>query len=200
MSRIGSAPANPFRLNMPRHERQHRWLPLLLDCYAVIDASVQQALDSTDKALACHVGCTACCRHTIPLSTLEALGLKFAVENLLDAHSRTSLSATAPHSGGLCCFNHEGACTVYALRPIACRRYLVTGQPCERGEAPLDTRPDAVLQPSRRMLRQAVALTLPFYAAIGLTPQAGEDVLAFYLRQNVPLTAVWSDITGREAG
>ena len=179
-----------YRLRMTRYEQRHRWLSLLLDCYALIDLSVWQAVDTASDVLACREGCTACCRHTIPLSTLEALGLRFYVHTLLDAALYQDLRRNISRQGSLCCFNHQGSCTVYALRPIACRRYLVTGTACAEDESPLDSRPHAVLHPSRDVLRRAVALTLPFYRTIGLKPESGEDVLSFYLRKNMPLTSL----------
>ena len=183
-----------FRLSLPRHERRHGWLSLLLDCYACIDASVAGSIAAAQEPVACHEGCTSCCRHSIPLSPLEALGLGFCVRELLPPAARAALQARqgqAVHPGDLCPFNLGGSCSVYALRPIACRRYLVCGQPCQAGESPLHTRPQAVLHPSRLSLRCAVALTMPFYAASGHRLQPGQDPLDFYLARNISLAEVW---------
>ncbi|MDR2892185.1 MAG: YkgJ family cysteine cluster protein [Deltaproteobacteria bacterium] len=194
---MSSNDINAFRLRLPRDERKHSWLPLLLDCYALIDFSVAQAIEQAEKSekkLACHKGCAACCSQVIPLSTLECLGIKFYVQNILDPQHQAALHEKLNGPLATCLFNFAGCCAVYPLRPIACRRYLVCSRPCAKGEVPAVTRPADSLEPSREYLQQAIELTLPFYKEQNIPFKDNERGFEFYKRQNVQLSSAYANI------
>jgi hypothetical protein len=179
-----------LRLQMSRYERLHPWLTLLLDCYAVIDYSVAEAVARSEKKTACRKGCSACCGQIIPVSIIEASGIKFYIHNILRPQSRLLLAGKSGEHRSACLFNIGNCCTVYPMRPISCRRYIILSQPCSLNEEPLLSRPDDVPEPSREYLYRAVALTLPFYHALGIRRHGDEHVFDFYKRYNVALASI----------
>jgi hypothetical protein len=184
----------PFRLQMSQYERRHPWLPLLLDCYALIDLSVAEISKQSGKKIACRKGCSVCCYHVIPLSVIECLGIKFYIQNILKKDIRLLLLKKIHENKSICLFNMDGCCSVYPLRPIACRRYVVAGKCCEMDEDPTVTRPGDVLEPAREYLCHAVEMTLRFYESQNIHIQENEHIFEFYKRQNVKLSSVYESI------
>lgn len=196
----------PYRVQMKEHEQATPWLSLLFDCYAIIDLSVAKAIKKSGKTPACHEGCTPCCHHIIPLSTLECLGLKWYVQTILDKETQALLRKKMQNRtngqeaenllkhGNLCLFNVNGSCVVYPVRPIACRRYLVAAKACELGEDVLTARPQDMINPVREYFYAAISRTLPFYEALKVPYQRNESPFDFYKRQNVILSEVYAKI------
>lgn len=179
----------------PRHRDAlvERALPgagLLLAGCARVDASVAEAVAAArgaGRALACGPGCDTCCRQPIPVTPLEFLLMRAHMRLRLDAATRFRLEAqlaaqVAAEPDALrrpCPFLLDGSCSVYAARPLACRRYLVLDRPCAPGEVCTESRPGDMLIPARGALMEALAMTFPWYAArwreLGLTrPPAAE--------------------------
>ena len=195
---------------LPRNSGRHRdalverALPgagLLLAGSALVDASVAEAVAAAHKAgrtLACGPGCGTCCRQPIPVTPLEFLLMRAHMRLRLDADTRARLEAQ--HAAQLaaepdplarpCPFLLDGSCSVYAVRPLACRRYLVLDRPCAPGEICTESRPKDMLVPARRPLREALALTFPWYAArwqeLGLpgppSAEAGSEAAQAWLK------------------
>ncbi len=67
-----------------------------------------------------------------------------------------------------CPFLRDGCCTVYPVRPFACRRFLVFRVRCAYGEDPTLTRPHDVFRPSPQKLFETLCLTLPVYQRLGI--------------------------------
>jgi hypothetical protein len=183
-----------FRLQMPRHERHRPWLSLLLDCYSIIDFSVEESIIQSEKNVACHKGCSECCHQIIPLSTIESAGIKFYVQTILTEKSRLSIIKKFNEHRQICLFNVNNCCIVYPLRPIACRRYIVTSQCCLYNEDPTITRQNDVLKPSREYLYRAIETTLPFYQSQNICIQNNEHIFEFYKRNNVKLSSIYNAI------
>lgn len=184
----------PFRVHIKRLEQGRPWFSSLLDCYAVIDFSVADATAKSGRDAACRKGCNYCCYHKIPLSTAELMGLKLYAGHVLDAETKNFLAENLKKGGDLCLFNRDGVCTVYPVRPIACRRYVVLGESCLKEELPVVTRPQDALKPSGRLFALAAELTLPFYDVMRIPRMQGESPLDFYKRQNVFLSSVYSAV------
>ena len=182
---------------MPQYESRHQWLSLLLDCYALIDYSVDTSIARSKKKIACHKGCSACCYQTILLSTLEAVGIRFYVQAILTEESRTVLFNKYSEHKQVCLFNIDGSCIVYPLRPVSCRRYIVTSQCCKINEDPTITRPNDVLEPSREYLFTSIERTLPFYKSQNVCLSKDEHIFDFYKRQNVTLSAIYENILSK---
>lgn len=157
--------ARRFRLRDHALESVLPGADLLLDAWALVDLSVDEALAASRKAgsvLACGPGCAACCSQPIPLTPLEALG----IEAWLRIHSPAcgpAIPAQPPAVTRPCPFLDEGVCQVYAARPLACRRYLVLQRACAPGEDPTRTRPGHLLVPDPALLEAALMRTLPWY-------------------------------------
>jgi hypothetical protein len=183
-----------FRFQMPDHERRHMWLSLLLDCYAIIDYSVHESISQSDKKVVCHKGCSVCCYQTIPLSTIESIGIKFYVQTIPTEESRLLLDKKINKYNKICLFNAKDSCLIYPLRPIACRRYIITSQCCSLNEDPTITRANDVLEPSREYLHQAIKITLPFYESQNIHLLENEHIFDFYKRQNVKLSSIYDKI------
>ena len=188
--------AEVLRFNLARYERVHRWLPMLLDCYALVDYSVNRAVSLSDRKLSCRKGCSSCCAHAIPLSTLEAVGVSFYIHELLPPDIRAGLVRRLRTGVDTCLFNIDDVCVIYPMRPIACRRYLVTSRCCAPGENAALSRPEDILEPSREYLYAAVEMTLPFYPDGKHLPPDGKKAFEFYKKQNVLLSSVYATILG----
>ncbi|MBU1341758.1 MAG: YkgJ family cysteine cluster protein, partial [Proteobacteria bacterium] len=68
------------------------------------------------------------------------------------------------HKNSLQCpFLVEGSCSIYPLRPFACREYFVFGDPCKKNEDAIRTRPDSVWGPSRTVARKTSLKILPYF-------------------------------------
>jgi hypothetical protein len=183
-----------FRLEMPHYERLHPWLSLLLDCYAIIDLSVADIIKSSNKNIVCSKGCYFCCYQTIPLSTIEVMGIRFYINHILNKESRSFLIKIFTEKIEICLFNIDGCCTVYPFRPIACRRYIISQKCCQMNEDPTINRQDDVLMPSRELLYSAIARTIPFYDSQNIFKLDNEHIFDFYKRNNVKLSSVYDTI------
>jgi hypothetical protein len=181
----------PFRLQLQCYERKHSWLSLLLDCYSIIDFSVDNLISKSDKRVACHKGCSICCHQIIPLSMIESIGIKFYIQEILTESDRSLLINDFSKHKSICLFNVDNCCLVYQMRPISCRRYIITSQCCQFEEDPTTTRPNDVLEPSREYLYQAISLILPFYKSQNICLDHNEHIFDFYKRQNINLSSIY---------
>ncbi|MBA4374175.1 MAG: YkgJ family cysteine cluster protein [Thermodesulfovibrio sp.] len=172
-----------FRYRSPEDEGRHQWLSLLLDAYEVIDRGIFLALQrekrKTGRRPVCKAGCGGCCgtHSDIPLYPMEMTGLYWYVLEKMEAPLRTALMQkiearsapipapdSSPVSGlAPCPFLSDSQCTVYPVRPIACRQFMVFNRPCGDGEDPFHTRRGDVLTPLEEFAEQAFYIMLPFY-------------------------------------
>ncbi len=128
------------RVELTEHENNHSWLCLLIDAYAIIDGATSFLFEQEaqkNSHCACKVGCHYCCIEPIPASPLESLGLAFAVRFLLNGKEKDLLqkqileqNGNPTWQNGTCPFLVNGKCSIYQLRPIACRNYLAFNSPC----------------------------------------------------------------------
>ena len=147
-----------------------------------VTAKAEARAAEAGRAVSCRVGCHACCRHVVSISTAEAR----RIAELVDAQPperadqlrrrfetvRQHMQQAAPRPEAKagaraeiafalawfrqhldCPFLEDGACSIYADRPISCREYLVTSSPegCE-------TLDPEVVQPLTRAVSVANAL------------------------------------------
>lgn len=86
-------------------------------------------------------------------------------------------------------------CSIYPIKPIACRRYLVSGLQCKAGEDATITRwPDMII-PDPAIRDEALALLVPWHAThwreLGLkTPPAKGDGPKWMVESSTTLQAV----------
>lgn len=151
------------------------WLPVLLDAYAFLDQALESELRRLGRKPVCGAGCYACCLQPIPATPVEILGLRVALASVPAGEAPAAKGNAAGTSSPYwhCPFLANGSCSVYAVRPFACRRFLVFSRPCARGEDPTAERPEDVHQPSENALLHALRLTLPAYRLLG--ERVGDD-------------------------
>lgn len=145
--------------------KRHPWLLPLLDGYAELDGFLTEDIARSGRAPACLEGCACCCSQPIPVTPPEVM----AIALHLNRSGYPAKSPLPPPAD--CVFLQNGGCSIYPVRPIACRRYIVFGKQCGPGEVPTETRPQDVLNPSRHALLYILRKTIPFYVQQGILPK-----------------------------
>ncbi|HTR45750.1 MAG TPA: YkgJ family cysteine cluster protein [Thermodesulfovibrionales bacterium] len=169
-----------LRLRFPEDEVRFTWLPLLLDAYEAINAGVMVALNRerrrANRSLACTTSCDTCCRMNtdIPLYPLELAGLYWYCIEKMTGDDRQILKAQLKaHSGKPPCpFLLRKNCSVYPLRPMACRQFIVFGRTCEEGEDPFFTRRQDVMTPLADFVNKALCSLMPHHGITSAEDQA----------------------------
>lgn len=161
-----------FRVSFAEEEG-FPWLSLLLDAYSIIDFGADFAVRHEEtvrnQPLACRDGCAECCRQTdIPVYPIELAGMYwYATEKLVDETRESVMQNLASYKPGSDCpFLVDESCSIYSLRPTACRWFNVFDKRCASGEDPFHTRNKDVLVPLQEYTDRAFFVTLPFYGII----------------------------------
>ena len=157
----------------PEYRKEFPWLLPLLKAHNYLHAGLVLDIAATGRTPACGPGCAHCCKQPIPVTPVEILGLILYLRLHPDPARKKSDN---PFS---CPFLLNDACSAYPMRPIACRRFMVFGSPCQANEAVTETRPQDVLLPSRDILLDSLRLTLPYYEDLGIAPE-GPAGMAFF--------------------
>lgn len=133
-------------------ESKIAWLKDLLDAYHIIDAGIEVELESqtkrTGRKIACHKGCFACCFNpSVKINDIELRGLSwFLSEEMDDDTFSTVYNQLENHlESSACPFLASGNCSVYPVRPIACRIAYVFDNQCTIDEDVYKTRPDDMI-------------------------------------------------------
>lgn len=189
-------------MNFPE-EARFRWLPLLLEAYALIDegvsVSVGEQRDMRGAEPACREGCDNCCRNLndIPVYPLELVGIWWYSTEKVSGPVRETLKGrlSAHKSGEPCPFLIDNSCAVYPLRPVSCRQFTVFGSRCAEGEDPYYARRGDVLIPDEDYTNRAFFAMLPFYGIDGEDErmQAVEDGL-IHTQVRTLQRCNWSDL------
>jgi len=162
------------RLHYPEDEQRLRWLPLLLDAYAVVDTGIAIAIrdevKKSGKKLACDKGCDNCCVHQkdLPMYPHELVGIYWYVSEKIALPERAVLRERLERhvAGSGCPFLIDGSCSIHPMRPVGCRQFNVFSKPCAPGEDPYFTRRNDVLVPIGGYTDRAFATVIPFYPMI----------------------------------
>lgn len=165
-----SAYPPPQRVSFAEHEQRLPWLSTLMDAYLITDQGVSEAINREEKqgqSLACARGCASCCQshETIPVYPLELMGMSWYATEVLTAELREKLQAQLKNldSHNVCPFLVDNACSIHAVRPMACRSFNVFNTQCAEGEDAYYTRRDDVLTPIKKYMDEAFNVMLPFY-------------------------------------
>lgn len=104
----------------------------------MVEMKYDELAKSGDYQLACKSGCAHCCYQNVDITEHEAELLVGAIvedhvkfdKDLLMVQSQSIPINELPHESRRCIFlTKENKCGVYQYRPIACRKYFVTGDP-----------------------------------------------------------------------
>lgn len=82
--------------------------------HASVDRSASRLVDLHGDRLHCRLGCHACCRDDLTVSTVEAA-------NIVAAHGALLREGAAAPPGGCAMLGTQGECRVYDARPYVCR-------------------------------------------------------------------------------
>ena len=161
----------PIRKRYNEYEKKYQWLPMLLDAYHINDKGVYKELKLEQarrkEKVACHEGCHTCClKSDVPISEIEVSGISwFSVEIINDTILRNKLKIQLKnhHKNLQCPFLTDGVCSIYPVRPFACREYFVFSAPCKPNEDAIISRPKDVWNPSRNVAWKSASKILPYY-------------------------------------
>lgn len=143
---VSSIPVPPEALT------KYKWLTPLLEAFSLADEATKHDLDKRAREglqpPACHKGCCACCLNSfVAINALELMGLSWYICEVQSGETRKAVrrQLLTHRDRTSCPFLVENGCSVYPLRPLACRHFYVQGHPCKPGEHVDKTRPDDIL-------------------------------------------------------
>jgi Fe-S-cluster containining protein len=166
---------NSPRESYPDDEAKHPRLSALLDMYHAVDIGISIELEEERNkhrsALACHKGCGNCClRPNVPVTSLELSGILWYATEKLKGEIREQVKQQLVHhtQSPQCPFLVNSLCSIYPLRPNACRIIFTFGEPCKPGEKLNLIRPEDTWAFSKgNLVRRVVMTMLPFYGITG---------------------------------
>ncbi len=197
---------NTDRIRYPEDEAAYPWLSVLLDAYHIQETGISVELAEEQKKrkdkLACRRGCGTCClRPTIPITEPEVKGIEWFVAKQLPADIRETVQSQLQiHRKTMQCpFLVNSVCSIYPVRPIACRILLVFGDPCIPNDDIYLTRPKDIWVHSRDIGRRIACTLLPLYGITGKKNKE-EAFDAGYLNDNTKsmLELPWENMCGLE--
>lgn len=148
-------------------EEKYDWLPMLLDAYKIADDGTAKCLKASGKGSPCSKGCYACCLNpSVPINPIEIAGISWYCAEKITGQLRKKLKQKLlKHNDDSleCLFLIEGSCSIYPLRPLACRQFYVFGEKCKPFEDILKTRPQDILRFDRKYAKKVAMKILPFF-------------------------------------
>lgn len=164
---IEEAPMSTERTNFPEAEAKYRWLPPVLDAYAMHadgqNGELRAAESSRGEKVACHKGCSACCKSMqIDVLRQEISTISWYVSEIMDFESQERIKPRLLQRQDLteCPFLLDDACSIYPVRPLTCRGFIVFRKVCEVGEDPIVTRRSDVFIQSKGLSRRVALRVL----------------------------------------
>lgn len=135
--------------------------------YAQLDEAIARRDAQVGERMACHLGCNGCCTSPILVTEGEGVAIAEWLRQPEHADVRARFEAAYPawrdrigdlvgqgetsdadehrtwmlgvlRRSAMCAFNHEGACTIYPVRPAICRKThaLYTNANCTNEDTP----------------------------------------------------------------
>lgn len=159
-----------MRHTYPEAERKHKWLSNLLDAYHIADEGVKATLEhyaATGRPIACSAGCAACCKSPcIPLTQPEMQGISWYVTEVLEGEVRPVVKARLENHATAkeCPFLVQNKCTVYPVRPLICRQFMVRNRACEATERVDESRPEDIVMPPRTSIQKVAIQLMNFWS------------------------------------
>jgi Putative zinc- or iron-chelating domain len=105
------------------------------EVYKAIDNFFTVAPDENKKEIQCKAGCTACCYIDVDISSDEASTIfNYCAENKIEIDSaylkqQEAAGRKTYSSVSRCVFLKENLCSIYPVRPVACRKHWVKTDP-----------------------------------------------------------------------
>jgi Fe-S-cluster containining protein len=162
-------PKHKIRSQQP-DEVKYPWLSLLLDAYWLVDEANKNNLpaeiDRRGETIACHQGCCACClRPAVPILEIEFAGISwYACEKLTDPiRGRVRQQLTDYKSSTQCPLLVDKQCSIYPMRPLACRHFYLFGSSCIDNDDPWETRQKDIWRDTSNTAFRASMVILPYY-------------------------------------
>ncbi len=121
--------------NQLRTLRQTNRLETTKEVYKAIDGFFEKAPAENKKAIQCKSGCTACCFIELDISEDEAaLIVNYCRENDIEIDREYLIKQVATGRRSYsdlsrCIFLKDNLCSIYAVRPAACRKHWVNSDP-----------------------------------------------------------------------
>ncbi|NQT00400.1 MAG: YkgJ family cysteine cluster protein [Planctomycetes bacterium] len=150
-------------------EIKYQWLSILLDSYTIDDyereLDVKNGMLKRGENIACHKGCSNCCRiHSIPITKPELSGISWYYSEICESDIRKQIRTRLLNNDKTieCPFLLDDVCSIYPVRPLACRDFFVYGEPCKMNEDPFMTRRKDVHPPNREISRYVALRLLDF--------------------------------------
>lgn len=200
--------SNTDRVRYQEDEAAHPWLSALLNAYHIQDAGIAVELEAEkkrkQKKLGCRRGCGTCCqRPTVPATEPEIRGIAWYISQKMPDELRNAVKTQVLNrlKSLMCPFCVKGVCSVYPVRPIACRLLYIFGDPCTPNHDIRATRPGDLWIHSRDLGRRITFALLPIY---GITDTRNkEDAFnSGFLAQNTVsmLEQPWEILCGFSPG
>lgn len=147
-------------------EAKYKWLKGILDTFYISDAQVEDHLETISKkgiTPACHKGCHACClKPTVPFTEPELTAISWYASEVLSGDLRPRVKQRLiEHKERLeCPFLVDQVCSIYPVRPLICRQFLVKTKACEIDEDVSQSRPQDIIPLPRETVIRPVAMRL----------------------------------------
>ena len=125
---------NAYRYQLGKF-RNHDRIGTIKEVYKAIDTYFDNAPEENKKEIQCKAGCTACCFIDVDISEDEAaIIVNYCNENGIEIDREYLMRQAAvgrktysPLSR--CVFLKDNLCSIYPVRPIACRKHWVKTDP-----------------------------------------------------------------------
>lgn len=151
-------------------EAKYPWLKLLLNAFHIVDEGIKSELKKEEirrnQKVACKKRCSNCClRAVIPLNPLESQGISWYVSEKLQNPVRQDLKKQLlTHSESTVCpFLVSNICSIYTVRPLACRTFFIFGTECLPEKDPLLERRKDIWSPSTSVAEESAYAMMPHF-------------------------------------
>ena len=136
--------------------KKYQWLYWLKKAYELADSQTAKTIKLRNKnarpKIVCTKGCAACCYNpAVPIVPVELQGISWFSCEIMDKDNQNKLiqNLLGRQNTTKCPFLINEHCSIYPLRPLACRHFLMTNQKCQPYEDITVSRPQdmVVLNP-----------------------------------------------------
>lgn len=111
----------------------------------------------------CSKGCHACCLNpTVPIIQPELMAISWYSSEVLEGEVRKQVKhQLETHKERTSCpFLVDGTCSIYPVRPLSCRDFMVKNKICEAGEDIWTTRRQDIIPLSRETVARPVMMRM----------------------------------------